>query len=223
MACAGLLWLVPGLLVMHIGPLGGEKPWCLETSLQLKSSAEPVTAAVKRTIWNLSLANIQAFGFFFSFGEHLCVSWRWTESCGWRKTPLSIPSRSYFSCFAQLLWVNSLSVMSALLWWNLLLQHLDLLKHFSKLCLESFLFFFYSHTHSPFLWKRSRGTNRSVTQISITPCWVCEISRCRDWSLVQSSLKRRMSLSLVGMSPTWNTRELIGQASNSLAVPRNET
>lgn len=142
MACAGLLWLVPGLLVMHIGPLGGEKPWCLETSLQLKSSAEPVTAAVKRTIWNLSLANIQAFGFFFSFGEHLCVSWRWTESCGWRKTPLSIPSRSYFSCFAQLLWVNSLSVMSALLWWNLLLQHLDLLKHFSKLCLESFLFFF---------------------------------------------------------------------------------
>lgn len=65
MACAGLLWLVPGLLVMHIGPLGGEKPWCLETSLQLKSSAEPVTAAVKRTIWNLSLANIQAFGFFF--------------------------------------------------------------------------------------------------------------------------------------------------------------
>lgn len=77
---------------------------------------------------------------FFSFGEHLCVSWRWTESCGWRKTPLSIPSRSYFSCFAQLLWVNSLSVMSALLWWNLLLQHLDLLKHFSKLCLESFLF-----------------------------------------------------------------------------------
>lgn len=160
---------------------------------------------------------------FFFFGEHLCVSWRWTESCGWRKTPLSIPSRSYFSCFAQLLWVNSLSVMSALLWWNLLLQHLDLLKHFSKLCLESFLFFFYSHTHSPFLWKRSRGTNRSVTQISITPCWVCEISCCRDWSLVQSSLKRRMSLSLVGMSPTWNTRELIGQASNSLAVPRNET
>lgn len=160
---------------------------------------------------------------FFSFGEHLCVSWRWAESCDWRKTSLSIPSRSYFSCFAQLLWVNSLSVMSALLWWNLLLQHLDLLKHFSKLCLESFLFFFYSHTHSPFLWKRSRGTNRSVTQISITPCWVCEISRCRDWSLVQSSLKRRMSLSLVGMSPTWNTRELLGQASNSLAVPRNET
>lgn len=94
---------------------------------------------------------------------------------------------------------------------------------FQSCAWKVFFFFFYSHTHSPFLWKRSRGTNRSVTQISITPCWVCEISRCRDWSLVQSSLKRRMSLSLVGMSPTWNTRELIGQASNSLAVPRNET
>lgn len=82
--------------------------------LQLKSSAEPVTAAVKRTIRDLSLANIQAFQF-FSFGEHLCVCWIRMESCGWRKRLLSIPSRSSFSSFAQLLWVTSLSVMSALL------------------------------------------------------------------------------------------------------------
>ena len=35
----------------------------------------------------------------------------------------------------------------------------------------------------------SPGTNISATQIFITPCWVCEISCCRGWSLVQTSVK----------------------------------
>lgn len=35
----------------------------------------------------------------------------------------------------------------------------------------------------------SPGTNISATQIFIAPCWVCEISCCRDWSLIQTSVK----------------------------------
>lgn len=159
MACAGLLWLVPGLLVMHIGPLGGEKPWCLETSLQLKSSAEPVTVAVKCTIWNLSLANIQAFQL-FSFGEHLCVSWRWTESCGWRKNSAVYSQPLLFQLFCSTP-VGDLSqrdVSSALM--KSALAAFGFTQTFCKsvpgkfsLCVV--LLFCFFHTLSPFLWKRS--------------------------------------------------------------------
>lgn len=75
--------------------------------------------------------------------------------CLWLEQNSTAYSQPFlFQLFAQLLWVTSLSMMSTLLWWNLPLQHLDLLKHFANLCLESFLCVFFP-TLSPFLWKCS--------------------------------------------------------------------
>lgn len=203
--------------------LGRGKALMFRDFLQLKSSAEPVTVAVKCTVWNLSLANIQAFWFFFSFGEHLCVSWRWTQrAVAGEKLCCLFPAVLISAiCSTPVGDLSQRDVNSALM--KSALAAFGFTQTFCKSVPGKFSFFFFSYP-LPFSVKVfSPGTNVSATQIFITPCWVCEISCCKVWSLVQSSVKprKKKSLSSTGFNPTFITPGLVGQTSQSLAIPKN--
>lgn len=205
--------------------LGRGKALMFRDLLQLKSSAEPVTVAVRCTVWNLSLASSQAFGFFFLLWWALvCEQEMDAErcACGWSRTLLPILSCSHFSYL-----LNScgwpLSVWCQLCSDEICPCSIWIYSNVLQICAWKVfsLCFFFSPCPLPFPVKvLSPGTYISATQIFITPCWLCGISCCRGWSLVQNSVKpvkKEVTFSSTGFNQTFDPLGQVGQASDSLA------
>ena len=158
MACAGLLRLVPGSLVMRIGLLGEEKPWCLETSTAKDFSRTGDCCGQMYGLKSLlgKYSGILIF-FFSSFGEQLCVSRRWTQ----RAAPAA---GEKLCCLFPALLISAIcstpvgdlsqrDVNSALM--KSALATFVFTQMFCKSVPGKFSLCFFSPTLSPFLWKCS--------------------------------------------------------------------
>lgn len=197
-------------------PLGKGKALMFRDFLQLKSSAELETVAVKCTVWNLSLANIQAFLFFFSPLVSTCE-----DAERWSKTPLPIPSRSYFSYL-----LNScgwpLSVWCQLCSDEICPCSIWIYSNILQICAWKVCFVwllgFFPPTLSPFLWKCSLQGPTYLQRRSPLPhagSVKFLAAETRAW------FKPQWSQVSTGFDQTFGALGRVGQASHSLATPQS--